>query len=66
MGEVKGLPVVIPSARELQRAESLEQESVALSHEVEALSRQLQQLSRRGWMEDLPPMLAKSGEEVSS
>jgi type I restriction enzyme M protein len=66
MGEVKGLPVVIPSARELQRAESLEQESVALSHEVEALSRQLQQLSRQGWMEDLPPKLVNSGEEVSS
>ena len=66
MGEVKGLPVVIPSSSELQRAESLEQESVALSREVEELSRRLQQLSRRGWMEDLPPMLAKSGEEVSS
>jgi type I restriction enzyme M protein len=66
MGEVKGLPVVIPSARELQRAESLEQESVALSREVEALSRRLQSLSRQGWMEDLPPKLVNSGEEVSS
>jgi type I restriction enzyme M protein len=66
MGEVKGLPVVIPSSSELQRAESLEQESVALSREVEELSRRLQQLSRQGWMEDLPPMLVNSGEEVSS
>jgi type I restriction enzyme M protein len=66
MGEVKGLPVVIPSSSELQRAESLEQESVTLSREVEALSRQLQQLSRQGWMEDLPPKLVNSGEELSS
>ena len=66
MGEVKGLPVVIPSSSELQRAESLEQESVTLSREVEELSRRLQQLSRQGWMEDLPQKLVNSGEEVSS
>jgi hypothetical protein len=66
MGEVKGLPVVIPNSSELQRAESLEQESVALSREVKELSRRLQQLSRQAWMEDLPPKLANSGEEVSS
>jgi hypothetical protein len=66
MGEVKGLPVVIPSASELQRAESLEQESVVLSREVEELSRRLQRLSQQGWMEDLPPTLVSSGEEVSS
>lgn len=66
MGEVKGLPIVIPSASELQRAESLEQESVALSREVEELSRRLQQLSRQGWMEDLPAMFVNSVEEVSS
>ncbi len=57
MGEVKGLPIVIPHASELQRAEALEQESVALSSEVEELSRRLQRLSRQGWLEDIPPSL---------
>jgi hypothetical protein len=66
MGEVKGLPIVIPSASELQRAKTLEQESVALSREVEELSRKLQRLSRQGWMEDLPPKLVSSTEEVSA
>lgn len=54
MGEVKSLPVVIPNTSELQRAEVLKQESVALSREVEELSRKLQRLSRQGWMEDIP------------
>jgi type I restriction enzyme M protein len=54
MGEVKSLPVVIPNTSELQRAEALEQVSVALSREVEELSRKLQRLSRQGWMEDIP------------
>lgn len=66
IGEVKGLPIVIPSASELQRAKTLEQESVALSREVEELSRKLQRLSRQGWMEDLPPKLVSSTEEVSA
>jgi hypothetical protein len=66
MGEVKGLPIVIPSSSELQRAKSLEQESVALSREVEELSRRLQQVSRQGWMEDLPPNLVSSSKEVSA
>jgi type I restriction-modification system DNA methylase subunit len=57
MGEVKSLPVVIPHASELQRAEALEQESVALSREVEELSRRLQRLSRQGWLDDIPPAL---------
>jgi hypothetical protein len=62
MGEVKGLPIVIPSASELQRAEALEQESVALSQEVEKLSRRLQRLSRQGWLEDIPPNLLAGGQ----
>jgi hypothetical protein len=66
MGEVKSLPIVIPSASELQRAEDLQQKRVALSRKVEVLTRQLQRLSRQGWMEDLPPKLVNSGEEVSS
>lgn len=66
MGEVKGLPIVIPSTSELQRAAALEKESVALSREVEELSRRLQRLSGQGWMEDLPPMLLSSIEEVSA
>lgn len=57
IGEVKSMPVVIPHPSELQRAEALEQESVALSREVEELSRKLQRLSHQGWMEDLPPDL---------
>ena len=57
MGEVKSLPVVIPHPSELQRAEALEQESVALSREVEELSRRLQRLSRQGWLDDIPPAL---------
>jgi hypothetical protein len=57
MGEVKGLPIVIPHPSELQRAEDLEEESVALSREVEELSRRLQRLSRQGWLEDIPPAL---------
>jgi type I restriction enzyme M protein len=57
MGEVKGLPIVIPRASELQRAEALEEESVDLSREVEDLNRQLQRLSRQGWLEDIPPAL---------
>ena len=61
MGEVKGLPIVIPSASELQRAESLEKESVAISREVEELSRRLQLLLRQGWLEDIPPALLAGG-----
>jgi len=57
MGEVKSLPVVIPHASELQRAEALEHESVALSREVEELSRRLQRISRQGWLDDIPPAL---------
>jgi type I restriction enzyme M protein len=57
MGEVKGLPIVIPHPSELQRAEDLEEECVALSREVEELSRRLQHLSRQGWLEDIPPAL---------
>jgi type I restriction-modification system DNA methylase subunit len=57
MGEVKALPVVIPHPSELKRAETLEQESVALNRELEELSRRLQRLSREGWMDDLPPAL---------
>ncbi len=57
MGEVKGMPIVIPNARELLRAETLEKESVALSREVEELSHRLQSLSRQGWLEDIPPAL---------
>jgi hypothetical protein len=63
MGEVKSLPVVIPHSSELQRAEALEQESVALSREVEELSRRLQSLSRHGWLEDIPPVLLAATEE---
>jgi hypothetical protein len=63
MGEVKGLPVVIPHPSELQRAEDLEEESVALSREVEELSRRLQRLSRQGWLEDIPPSLLACAEE---
>lgn len=66
MGEVKGLPIVIPNASELQRAEDLEEESVALSREVELLSRRLIELSRCGWMDDLPPSLVSSTEEVTA
>ena len=62
MGEVKGLPIVIPRASELQRAEALEEESVALSREVEELNRQLQRLSRQGWLEDIPPALLASAQ----
>lgn len=57
MGEVKSLPVVIPLDSELQRAEELEHESVALSREVEELSHRLQRLSRQGWLEDMPSAL---------
>ena len=57
MGELKSLPVVIPNASELQQAEALEQESVALSREVQELSHRLQSLSRQGWLEDIPPAL---------
>jgi type I restriction enzyme M protein len=57
MGEVKSLPVVIPHLSELQRAEALEQESLALSREVNELSRRLQRLSRQGWLDDIPPAL---------
>jgi hypothetical protein len=60
MGEVKGLPIVIPHHSELKRAETLEEESVALNRELGELSRRLQRLSREGWMEDLPPALLSS------
>ena len=57
MGEVKGLPIVIPTAAELQRAQALEQKSVELSQEVEELSLRLQRLCRQGWLDDIPPAL---------
>lgn len=63
MGEVKSLPVVIPHPSELQQAEALEEESVALSREVEELSRRLQRLSRHGWLEDLPEALVRVTDE---
>jgi hypothetical protein len=63
MGEIKGLPVVIPSAAEMKRADALQQESVELSCELENLSRRLAELSQIGWMQDLPPVLTPSSEE---
>lgn len=63
MGEVKSLPVVIPHPSELQQAEALEEESVALSREVEELSRRLQRLSLHGWLEDLPEALVRVADE---
>jgi hypothetical protein len=65
MGEVKGLPIVIPHPSELKQAETLEEESVALNRELEELSCRLQRLSRQGWMDDLPPALLSGvkGEE---
>jgi hypothetical protein len=63
MGEIKGLPVVIPSAAEMKRADALQQESVELSCELENLSRRLAELSQIGWMQDLPPALTASSEE---
>ena len=63
MGEVKGLPILIPHPRELQRAQVLEEEGAALSREVEELSRRLQHLSRQGWLEDIPPSLLACAEE---
>ncbi len=65
MGEVKSLPIVIPQASELRRAEALEEESVYLNHQVEELSRRLAELSRHGWMEDLPTGLVSSAMEGS-
>jgi type I restriction enzyme M protein len=61
--EEKGLPIVIPYPDELQRAEDLEEESVAPSREVEELSRRLQRLSRQGWLEDIPPALLACAEK---
>jgi hypothetical protein len=66
MGEVKGLPVVIPHENELQLAETLERESVALSLEIKDLSRRLAELSRCGWMDDLPPTLISITEEITA
>jgi hypothetical protein len=63
MGEVKGLPIVIPHASELQRAETLEQESVALSRELEELSRRLQSLCQQGWLDQMPPTLLDGVQE---
>ena len=63
MGEVKSLPIVIPTAAELKRAEELQEESVELSRQLENLSRRLNELSQDGWMQDLPPALTASREE---
>jgi hypothetical protein len=65
MGEVKSLPIVIPQASELRRAEALEEESVYLNQQVEELSRRLAELSRHGWMEDMPTGLVSSALEGS-
>jgi hypothetical protein len=63
MGEIKGLPVVIPSAAEMKRAAALQQESVELSCELANLSRRLAELSQVGWMQDIPPALIGNSEE---
>jgi hypothetical protein len=63
MGEVKSLPIVIPSAAELKRAETVQQESAELSRELKKLSLRLSELSQIGWMQDLPPVLTASSEE---
>ena len=63
MGEVKGLPILIPHASELQRAETLEQKSVVLSRELEELSRRLQRLCHQGWLDDMPPALLAGVQE---
>jgi type I restriction-modification system DNA methylase subunit len=63
MGEVKSLPIVIPTAAELKRAEELQEESVELSRQLENLSRRLNELTQDGWMQDLPPALTASREE---
>jgi hypothetical protein len=63
MGEVKSLPIVIPSAAELKRAEELQQESLDLSREVANLNCRLTERSRIGWLQDLPPQFTTSSEE---
>ena len=63
MGEVESLPIVIPNPSELQRAEVLGEESMALSRVVEVLSRRLLRLSQQGWLEDIPPALLAGAEE---
>ncbi|MEB3169528.1 MAG: hypothetical protein VKK97_12485 [Synechococcaceae cyanobacterium] len=46
MGEIKTLPIVIPSTAEFKRAEEPQEKSVGLSRELENLSSRLAELSR--------------------
>ena len=65
LGELKNLPIVIPQASELRRAEALEEEIVDLNHQVKELSRRLAELSSHGWMKYLPNGLFSSAMEGS-
>ena len=52
MGDVKSIPVVVPSKEELKH--SSVETSLALSKELKSLTQQLETLSSQGWLHDLP------------
>ena len=54
MGELKSLPVVIPSSSELRVSEVLERERVSLNNEIAELSQKLKRLEHHGWLQDSP------------
>ena len=54
MGEVKSIPVVIPTDQEAERSKQIQSTSAELSLEVKRLTIKLQELSSRGWLEDVP------------
>ena len=54
MGDVKSIPVVVPSKEELKHSHQLFETSLALSKELKSLAQQLETLSSQGWLHDLP------------
>lgn len=54
MGEVKNIPIVIPSEQELQRSEQISEVCTELSEKLSRLTHELKTISNQGWLQDLP------------
>ena len=55
MGEVKSIPVIIPSEEENKRSNQLKTRTNKLSLEIKRLTYELSEISRNGWLEDFTP-----------
>ena len=55
MGEVKSIPVIIPTEEENKRSNQLKTRTSKLSFEIKRLANELSEISQNGWLEDFTP-----------